>query len=197
MQLRKPVNPQAMPRKDRLRRVGILCTNIARNLAYYRVGRKNEHSQMLHPAQNASAKFWRAVNANFIDMCVLEWCKLFADKKDKHHWANIVTRPDDFHAALLNHLGLDEAEFQEQIAIVRRYRDKFLAHLDSDYVMNIPALEIPKKAAWFYYAHVLNNEVDRGDMAGFPKDINRGYEDTEREAEEIYRRINMPLGRGE
>jgi hypothetical protein len=30
--------------------------------------------------------------------------------------------------------------FQKEIEIIRRYRDKFLAHLDSDEVMNIPGL---------------------------------------------------------
>ena len=135
-----------------------------------------------------TANFWRAINGNFIDVCVLEWCKLFADKNDKHHWTKIVARPDDFHAALLAHLAVDEAGFQEQIAIMRRYRDKFLAHLDSDYVMNIPALDIPKKATSFYYAHLLKNEAGAGDMMGFPQDIDRSYRETEREVAAIYHR---------
>ena len=89
-----------------------------------------------------------------------------------------------------------EAGFQGQIAVMRRYRDKFLAHLDSDYVMNIPALDIPKNATWFHYAHVLNNEAGRGDMAGFPKDIDRAYRETEHEAEGIYRRISISAQHG-
>jgi len=190
------MNTESMPRADRLRRVAILCTTFARNLAYYRAGRHEEHRHLLDPGKTSSANFWRAINGNFIDMCVLEWCKLFADKEDKHHWTKIVTRPDDFHAALLDHLGLDEAGFQEQIVIMRRYRDKFLAHLDSDYVMNIPALHIPKKATWFYYEHLLKNEAGPGDMEGFPKDIDRGYQETEQEAEGIYRRASSPPERG-
>lgn len=182
------VNAEPMPREDRLRRVAILCTTFARNLAYYRMARHEDHWDLLDPGKTSTANFWRAINGNFIDICVLEWCKLFADKADKHHWTQIVTRPDDFHAALLAHLAVDGAEFQEQIASIRRYRDKFLAHLDSDYVMNIPALDIPKKAVWFYYDHLLKNEAAAGVMAGFPKDIERAYQETEQEAAAIYRR---------
>ena len=179
-----------MPREDRLRRVAVLCTSFARNLVYYRTAWHEDHRHLLDPKKTSTANFWRAINGNFIDVCVLEWCKLFADTNDKHHWTRIVARPDDFYAALLAHLAVDEAGFQEQITAMRRYRDKFLAHLDSDYVMNIPALDIPKKATWFYYAHLLNNEAAAGRMAGFPEDIDRAYHETEQEAAAIYRRFS-------
>ncbi len=82
-------NPQ-MPRKDRLRRVMILCCSCARNIAYYRVAWDEEYRHLLN-LPNPYPNFWRAANNNFIDMCVLEWCKLFADMQGKHHWSKIVT----------------------------------------------------------------------------------------------------------
>ena len=128
-----------MSRRDRLRRVVILCRNFALNLAYCRVGQKAEHRHLLDYQKRGN--FWRTANGNFIDICALEWCKLFADPKGKHHWSKIVSGPADFKSQRLNHLGIDEARFQKEIEVMKQYRDKFLAHLDSDEVMNIPALD--------------------------------------------------------
>jgi hypothetical protein len=65
-----------MSRKDRVRGVVTLCRSFAWNLAYYRTGWSKKYKHLLD-----ASDFWRAVNGNFLDMCVLEWCKLFADKK--------------------------------------------------------------------------------------------------------------------
>jgi hypothetical protein len=115
----------AMSRRDRLRRVLILCRNFAMNLAYYRVGRQMEHVGLQDFTRNRRANFWRAVSGNCIDICVLEWCKLFAEAKGKHYWRNIVSDPAGFKAQLLNHLGIEEAAFEKEISIMRQYRDKF------------------------------------------------------------------------
>jgi hypothetical protein len=68
------------------------------------------------------------VEANFIDIAVLEWCKLFGDRKGKHFWANVVTDPSSFESALLIHLGVTIQELVVYVDEVRTYRDKFLAH---------------------------------------------------------------------
>jgi len=175
-----------MSRQDRLRRVLILCCSFARNLAYYRVGRSTDYLH-LQKESNTTFTFWRAVNGNFIDMCVLEWCKLFADKKGKHYWKNIVSNPDEFRAGLLLHIGTKEAGFQKDIDIMLRYRDKFIAHLDSDPIMFIPALDAAKKAVWFYYAHVVDHEG--ANLAGLPPDLEAGYLQTEDEARIVYRKV--------
>jgi hypothetical protein len=172
-----------MSRRDRLRRVVILCRNFAVNLGYYRVGRRPEHLPLQH-AQRGN--FWRATNGNFIDMSVLEWCKLFADPKGKHHWSKIVSDPVGFKRELLNHLGIDEAALQKEIEAMRKYRDKFLAHLDSDPVMNIPALNVAKKAVWFYHAYVVQHEAQPGDLEGLPVELDAGYTQCENEAQAIY-----------
>ena len=55
------------------------------------------------------------MNSNCIDLCVLEWCKLFADKKGEYGWRNLVSHPDQFYKDLLTHLGLDDGAFQKII----------------------------------------------------------------------------------
>src|SRR5919204_3835775 len=117
-----------MPRKDRLRRVVILCCSFARNLAYYRIAWSQEHRHLLDQG-HAHVNFWRVVNSNFLEMCVLEWYKLFAEKKGKHFWGNIVTDVPAFEAGLLRYLGLEMDAFQKEISAMRLYRDKFIAHL--------------------------------------------------------------------
>jgi len=79
-------------------------------MAYYRAGWTQEHIHLLNSV-NSRHHFWRQVSVNFIDLCVLEWCKLFAGKKDKHHWRNVVTDPETFKAKLLHCLGLEEGQF--------------------------------------------------------------------------------------
>jgi hypothetical protein len=120
---------------------------------------------------------------------VLEWCKLFADKNGKHNWEKIVGDPAGFKAELLEHLGLDEAGFAKEIEVMLRYRDKFLAHLDSDEVMNIPGLDIAKRSAWFYYSYLVANETKEGDFGGFDPELDTLFRRFEREAEAAYRRV--------
>lgn len=176
-----------MSRRDRLRRVVILCRNFAVNLAYYRVGQRPEH-EILGNAHNAEANFWRTASNNFMDICVLEWCKLFAEQKGKHCWLTVVADPVSFKGELLQHLGLDGAAFEREVEAMRHYRDKFLAHLDSEHRMSIPSLEIAKGAVWFYHAYVVRNEIPPGDLAGLPSVLDPGYAHCEAEAREIYNR---------
>lgn len=171
-----------MLRQTRLRRVLILCRNFAANLAYYRVGRLPEYLHLQKRREN----FWRVINGNGIDICVLEWCKLFADSRDKHHWSRIVADSSKFKAELLRHLGIDEAAFDKEIAAMRRYRDKFLAHLDSDEVMNIPSLEIAKQAVWFYFNYLVQNEAQPGELGVNTEDLDAWHGQCEKEAVVVY-----------
>ncbi len=175
-----------MSRKDRLRRVVILCCSFARNLAYYRVGWGKEHEPLLH--EGDSAYFWMKVNSNFRDMCVLEWCKLFADKKGKHYWEKIVCNTADFKTGLLAFLGLDEGAFQKEIEKMRKYRDEFVAHLDSAYMAYPPRFVVPKNAVWFYHAHIFNREAKPGDLAGLQVELDALYRQCEVEANAVYQR---------
>jgi hypothetical protein len=175
-----------MSGRDRLRRVVILCRNFAVNLAYYRVGRRPEHLALQDYPRHAGASFWRAVSGNSIDICVLEWCKLFADPEGKHHWSRIISDPANFETQLMNHLGIDKTAFQREIGVMRQYRDKFLAHLDSDEVMNIPALDIAKRAVWFYHGYLVQHEALPGDLVGLPIELDAGYAQCEDEAVLIY-----------
>jgi hypothetical protein len=184
-----------MPREDRLRRVVILCRTFAQALAYYRVQRSEDYRWLFDSAKtgSAGAKFWSAVNGALFDSCVLDWCKLFGDPKAHHYWGNVVTDPRGFETELLAHLGLDKASFHKEIEVMREYRDKWLAHLDSELRGKWPHLDVPKKAVWFYHAYVVNSEAHpndpKDDLAGLPADLEPEYRATEDDAKAVYRRF--------
>lgn len=149
-------------------------------MAHYRVGWADAHRTLL------KTSFWRNVNGNCIDHCVLEWCKLFGDSRDKHCWRRVVSDPEEFEESLFDHSGVSASEFEKEIRIMRRYRDKFVAHLDSERTMNIPALEVAYKSVAFYHAHIVASEADRVDLRGLPLDFERGYQEEIAEASKIY-----------
>jgi hypothetical protein len=170
--------------REKLRRVVILCFSFGRNLAYYRAG-WGQHRVPLYPTKSA---FWSQVNSNFLETCVLEWCKLFADKRGKHYWGNIVADPASFKAGLLRHLELDENAFEAEIKDMLKFRDKYIAHADTTSTIYVPKLDVAKKAAWFYYHHIADQEAGPCDLRGFLTDIDTGYEQCEEEARAVYQR---------
>jgi len=149
-------------KRDRLRRVVLLCAHFARNLAYYRAG----HDRLT----KTSPPFWRTVDGNFLDMAVLEWCKLFGDQNGKHFWGRVVADPARFKSDLLGDLGITGAQLTGYIGEMRDYRDKFLAHLDDLAVMDIPPLDQARAAVEFYHRHVALYEAAAGDLANLPTD---------------------------
>lgn len=158
-------------RIERLRRVIILCCYFIQNLAYYRAGWDERKVFTRRGSQ-----FWITANGNFLDQCVLEWCKLFGDETGEHYWAKIVSDPASFENSLLSSLGVSTSEFKTYIEKIRRYRDKFVAHLDSDKVMNIPDLEIARKAVLFYQGYVLKEEAQVSDLLGPRPELNPCYD---------------------
>lgn len=180
----------AMAKRERLRRVVLLCSSFARNLAYYRVGH-SEYAKHLLSATATHASFWRQANANFLDVAVLEWCKLLGDRKGEHHWRQIVSDPARFEAGLLGQLEMDAKAFADWTGEMRRYRDKFIAHLDSDTTMQIPLLDAAHGSVWFYHAYVAVHEAQTGDLVGLPDTadkFNAGYAQCVSEAQAVFQR---------
>lgn len=60
-------------------------------------------------------QFWVNTNGNFLDICVLEWCKLFGDKRGQHYWRKVITDQTAFLAGLLHAVGKTEVEFDAYI----------------------------------------------------------------------------------
>jgi hypothetical protein len=177
-----------LTRRERLRRVVILCASFARNVAYFRAGHSQTGSAARAPSHACSA-FWTQVSANFLDISVLEWCKLLGDERDKHFWRNVVTDPAAFEANLLANLGMTASDFEGLAKKMRRYRDKFVAHLDSDAKMDIPPLAAALAANSFYHGHIVRAEAAAGDLFGLAdtsEKFAKGYEQCFKEAQRAY-----------
>jgi hypothetical protein len=168
--------------------VVILCASFARNVAYFRAGQSQTGSAARAHAHACSA-FWTQVSANFLDISVLEWCKLLGDEKDKHFWRNVVTDPAAFEATLLANLAIVASDFEDLAKKMRRYRDKFVAHLDSDAKMDIPPLAAALAANSFYHGHIVTVEAAAGDLFGLAhtsEKFAKGYEQCFKEAQRAY-----------
>lgn len=175
-----------LTRRERLRRVVILCCNCTRNLAFYRG--LSDQGRALLSETHPHAGFWRQAHANFIDIYVLEWCKLFADTKGHHYWRRIVTDATSFEAALLRRLGMDADGFQSEIDAMRVYRNKFVAHLNSLKVMDVPQLDAAQESVRFYHDHIVTREATPEDLTGLPgtrDTLACGYKEAMAEAHSI------------
>ena len=181
----------SLTRKDKLRRVILVCRRFTRNLAYYRVGMRSEYADLFDHEKHREANFWRMTNSNSMDLCVLEWCKLFVERRGKHHGQNVVTSKDDFRQRLFEESGVDDVPFQSVVEIFKHYRDKFVAHLDLEQTMTIPRLDIANKAVHCYQKHILEKESEGLDL-GFTPDLNTVFEVSEKEAVIVYSRAISP-----
>lgn len=158
-----------MTRRQLLRRVGILCCHFLRNLAFYKAGWKK--GELV-----TNDQFFVNANGNFLDTCVLEWCKLFGDKRGQHYWRKVITDQDAFFVGLLQSLKLTEADFEDYINAMRTYRDKFVAHLDAEEIMSLPKLRTARKSVSFLYEYLLAHEEIAGCFHDAPKKASRFYE---------------------
>ena len=171
-----------MTRKERLRRVAILCCHCLRNLAFYKAGWRGKSLVL-------EGEFWINVNSNFLDICVLEWCKLFCDANGKHHWRKIISDQSSFFNSLLHQLGITEDEFNSYIKSMKEYRDKSVAHLDSEETMNIPILDITKNSVSFLYDYLLQHEVEGDFFVDARGNASEFYDSFLREGISVYGRL--------
>jgi hypothetical protein len=153
---------RALPKREQFRRVTLLCCHFVRNLAYHRAG-KNSSGQL-----KRAGEFWITVHSNFLDCCVLEWCKLFVDTKNgnpgEHRWDNVVADNVRFEAELFQHIN--KTQFQALISAMRTARNKFIAHLDDQNVEHTPHMDMAKDAVQFYHGYIVRNEAKPGDLTG-------------------------------
>ena len=146
----------------------MLCCHFARNYAYYLAGWDGKKTK-------ATNEFWATAQNNFIDIAVLEWLKLFGDHNDKHHWKKVVEGRKSFKTDMLATCKITEDELKYCRESIKEYRDKFIAHLDSEEAMHIPELNIPLIVVKYYYSYVAK-ELGAAGLRNLPEDIERYYQ---------------------
>lgn len=153
---------------ERLRRVGILCCHCLRNLCFYRSGWEN--GKLIQ-----KSLFWVNANGNFLDICVMEWCKVFGDARGKHYWKKVITDQESFFKNMLIELNISENDFDSYIREMKTYRDKFVAHLDSENIAHIPKLEVVRKSISYLYDYLLAYEEVNNCFSDAPKNSLKIY----------------------
>jgi hypothetical protein len=195
---------------ERRRRVVLLCF-FMRNLAFHRAGLQAEVQRNLLNPDHPNGRFWLHAHNNFIDACVLDWCKLFVGRNRKRdwgegHWRRVVNEPDRFEADLCTTLGVTDAKFAELTAQIRRYRNTFVAHLDQERKTCLPMLELAKKSIAFLHQRLARQPRSNGDWRGLPtsaEQLDRIFTEALQEAQSVHaealgrhrgRRHRRPVG---
>jgi hypothetical protein len=159
---------QTMTKDERIRRAALLCCHLTRNLAYFKAGWCE-----LQPKHEGD--FWITVLGNSIDICVLEWSKLFGDDKGKHHWKRVVDDEVLFRTRLLSTVGITEEQWKYSWEEIKEYRDKFIAHLDSASIMHVPHMDIPHRMVCFLYEELKSIASSGTVLTGLPVSMPEYY----------------------
>jgi hypothetical protein len=181
------IDPPLTP-LERRRRIAILCCNFMRNLALHRAGLQPQvrDNLLINPYQR---EFWVPAHGNFLDMCVLEWCKLFADYEGEHHWHRIVDDRAGFKKDLYIKLGVRGDAFAKMVEKIKHYRDKFVAHLDEEREMRFPDLKVAREAIVFLYEHLAQLITGREEWQDLPasaEELELLFKRASQHAESVY-----------
>ena len=110
-----------------------------------------------------------------MDIAVLEWCKLFADRRGFHCYMNVLTDPKGFETDLFAHLGVTARDFEAYCTGMRTYRDKFVAHLDDDPKAKYPQLDVAIESTKFLFRYLRINEDPDNYLEGLPRNLDSAY----------------------
>jgi hypothetical protein len=166
----------------RPRRAALLCCHFTRNLAYYRAGW--DDGKPIFPTND----LWKTLNSNFLDISVLEWCKLFAESKAFHSFRKVVLSPDAFLPQLYSDFVATRQEWISYLQKMREYRDKFIAHLDRKKTMHIPAMNLAEFAI-FYLCDTMREEQIEGVFRELPRNIREYSRGCYLEAAKLYEKV--------
>ena len=120
---------------------------------------------------------------------MLDWCKLFTDYKGEHHWHHVVDDRARFKKDLYTTLGVEADEFIKTIREVKHYRDTFVAHLDKERTMLLPALEVARQATVFLYerlAQMIASPKEWRDLPASTEELAVVYKRASQQAEAVY-----------
>ena len=169
-----PSNKQMTP-TDRARKAALLCCHFARNFAYYSVFRKSPDI--------GKEGFWLTIHGNFIDACVLEWCKLFGNRNGNFHWRNTLALPETFRLEILSAHGIDETALKKLWNEVKNYRDDFVAHTEEQETTVIPNMNVPYLLVAFYFRKLQLEFPTLQTNKSLPAHFDRYYDSCLKEAE--------------
>lgn len=119
--------------------------------------------------------YWIIIFNNFLDMAVLEWCKVFGTHSEPTHWKKIVEDHESFRKGLLGRLAMDEGGWKAYWEELKNYRDSQVAHhFRNPDVTHYPTLDAALEACYYYYEWLIANWRGLGNN-GYPDDLRDYY----------------------
>ena len=107
------------------------------------------------------------MNGNFLDIAVLEWCKLFAEKNGKHHWSCTFKDKTEWKKKLFASMDMSQSKFKEELKLVSDYRNKFVAHSDDPVAMNYPYTNFMLKSASYLHDYLKTSSETKRFFVGY------------------------------
>jgi hypothetical protein len=101
-----------------------------------------------------------------------------------HFWLAVLG--EDAEQPFLHEVGMSKCDHEAYVETVRHYRDKFVAHLDSDRTMNVAELGHVLKTVSLLYEKV-RPTIDPSAIPEFPLDFMAAYDQSLSEALAEYR----------
>jgi hypothetical protein len=123
--------------------------------------------------------YWILISNNFLDVAILEWCKVFGSTSDATHWTSNVLDRAAFRTGLLEKLKVTKDEWIAYRERVKTYRDKVIAHYDNNStVIDHPDFCLALKACFYYY-DMLISQLKRGSIStSYPESLDDYYEES-------------------
>lgn len=170
---------------DKIRRVINLCVLFTRNMAYYRAS--YDGTSYIAGGNDFSV----TCSGNFIDVSIIEWCKLFGSYGDNHHWRNLVGESaPQFSNDMFKHIAMSEAEFRDYHKIMKNYRDVFAAHWDDNGKGKRPHLDKAFECVEFLHEYIFEHFSKAGQIQDKVRDLRSYYDVCYMEAKKYYQALN-------
>ena len=123
------------------RQYGVVALFV-RHLAYAR-GIKEATANLIDRRE-----FWESTASAYLELAVVEWCKVFGSDGEKTHWKKVLADNikeieeqdlEDFRRRVLSKTGLTQKEWDTYHKKMLSLRDKYVAHLDLSKPFSEPA----------------------------------------------------------
>jgi hypothetical protein len=115
------------------------------------------HRALSQYKEEFNQNYWILICNNFLDMAILEWCKVFGSNREKTHWEKLVDDHASFQQGLLKALKIDQSGWEAYRKDIKKYRDKFIAHHQKDpNRTHYPHLDISLDCSFYYYNWLIN-----------------------------------------
>ena len=183
---------QKMTDPIKIQRIARWTLHCISNIACYRAGwNETPHPKTLRNNDD----FWARANGNFLDAAVLNWCILFAEADGKHYWLKAFETKVHLANDLYQAMGMTESAFNDELLEVKRYRDKYLAHLDNPPSRELfyPETEFMLKSTKHLLETLKSNEQTKAALIGVYLNADGHYNEKYEEAKtEILASIRSP-----